>query len=195
MTIKKANLNEVDINDVGNVIADSFMKEKGSFPLSFTFDECVLYFEEIVEKLYQQGFFYVIDDDKGYISFVHSKYLCDIKNINHKNLSRRSLKKLSDNMLGWEGIKNCLVGGEYIEIFLLAIKPKYQGTGLLRKVMKYMFKIADALNIPCLLETDSDLKSIKYIQCGMNKVYEKELKSGIHMYILIYYPNAINDLI
>ena len=52
------------------------------------------------------------------------------------------------------------------------------------------FAEADTKDIPCILDTDTTVKSKKYTRCGMELCGEKKLKNGISLYTMAY--NKIN---
>lgn len=67
---------------------------------------------------------------------------------------------------------------------MVAIKPEYQGKGLLKNALNAAFLLANNNHVKCVLDTDSEIKAQKYQHCGMNLVKHQLLDSGIHMYTL-----------
>ncbi|MCD7861951.1 MAG: GNAT family N-acetyltransferase [Lachnospiraceae bacterium] len=73
---------------------------------------------------------------------------------------------------------------DYVVISMVAVRREFQGQGYLRVLLEEPFRIAQERNIPCVLDTDTDLKVKKYISCGMKKAAETPIKGGGTMYTM-----------
>ncbi len=73
---------------------------------------------------------------------------------------------------------------DYVVISMVAVRREFQGQGYLRVLLEEPFRIAQERKIPCVLDTDTDLKVKKYISCGMKKTAETPIKGGGTMYTM-----------
>ncbi|MCD8337840.1 MAG: N-acetyltransferase [Lachnospiraceae bacterium] len=73
---------------------------------------------------------------------------------------------------------------DYVVISMVAVRREFQGRGYLRVLLEEPFCIAQERNIPCVLDTDTELKVKKYISCGMKKTAETSIKGGGTMYTM-----------
>ena len=90
----------------------------------------------------------------------------------------------ANNMKGWRGYERIYKNYDYVDFFMVAVKPGYQGKGFLGKALGAAFRLAEKNGVKCVLDTDGELKAAKYQHLGMNVIKDKRLDSGIHMYTL-----------
>lgn len=79
---------------------------------------------------------------------------------------------------------------DFVDVSLVAVRKEYQGKGYLRKLMAEPFRLADELGIPCILDTDTEHKAIRYESVGMRVERDRILENGMHFYTMIYEPEG-----
>ena len=92
-------------------------------------------------------------------------------------------------MDGWNDCESLFSNVEnYLFVFVVAVKRQFQGQGFFRCMMEQVFKKADSLNFPCILDTDSERKANKYRAIGMKERQSAMLSNGEHMFTFSYEP-------
>lgn len=100
-----------------------------------------------------------------------------------RELSFHSLKKLIPLMNNpYEKIYQ--KEPDYVVVSMVAVRREFQGQGFLRALLEEPFRTARERSIPCVLDTDTELKMKKYIACGMKLSAETPLKGGGCMYTM-----------
>lgn len=67
---------------------------------------------------------------------------------------------------------------------MVVVLREYQGKGYMKKILEHPFSEAAREGIPCVLDTDTELKVTKYTKCGMKNTAKKatEIRS-----VSVYY--------
>ncbi|MCD7885952.1 MAG: hypothetical protein LUI87_20020 [Lachnospiraceae bacterium] len=73
---------------------------------------------------------------------------------------------------------------DYVVISMVAVRREFQGQGFLHVLLEEPLCIARERKIPCVLDTDTELKVKKYVSCGMKKTAETPIKGGGTMYTM-----------
>lgn len=189
--IKLTNLSNEEIDTIAEEIAKAFMAEDGGFPKSFDMNDCITYYKALIRIIYENGALYTFSEQReGYAAYWLKKDRPAIQQ--HFKMAYLILKKMplkrfmvfAKNLKGWKGYEHIYKKEDYVDFFMVAIKPEYQGQGLLRKALNAAFELASNNQVKCVLDTDSEIKAKKYEHCGMKLIKEQLLDSGIHMYTL-----------
>lgn len=191
---KLENLTKEELYHIAGEIADAYMGETGLFPIVFSKEKCRLYFEALIQIVYENNSLYSINDDQdGYCAYwaktdkppirKHFKLACLLI----KKMSLKDLVALTKALKGHQGYEKIYKNQEYVDFFMVAVKKEKQGQGLLHTALNEAFAYADMLSIPCVLDTDSKLKADKYIHCGMQSVHHQQLASKVEMFTLAYF--------
>lgn len=190
---KLENLTKENLCHIAREIADVYMAEPGLFPMVFSKEKCRLYFDALVQIIYENDSLYTINDEQdGYCAYwakadkppIHKYFKLAYLLI--KKLSLKDLVALIKTLKGHRGYEKIYKNQEYVDFFMVVVKKEKQGQGLLRVALNEAFAYADALGVPCVLDTDSKLKANKYIHCGMRLIYHQQLASHAEMFTLAY---------
>lgn len=189
--IRLTELTKEEIDTIAEEIADAFMQEEGCFPKSFDMRDCITYYKALIRIIYENGALYTFSEQReGYAAYWLKKDRPAIQQ--HfkmayfilKNMPLNRFMVFSKNLKKWKGYEHIYRKEDYVDFFMVAIKPEFQGHGLLRKVLNAAFELAGNNHVKCVLDTDSEIKAKKYQHCGMKLVKEQLLDSGVHMYTL-----------
>ncbi len=74
---------------------------------------------------------------------------------------------------------------KFVRIEMLAVRPEYQRQGYMRKMMEYVYSLADELGVAVILDTDDKNKSDRYQHLGMTLERVRNCGERFHMYDLI----------
>lgn len=189
--IKVKNISESELKNIAKDICDAFMAEDGGFPRSFSYEDCLIFLEAEIRIICEIGRLYTFSENKeGYAAYWLKKDRPSLRK--HFKMAYYILRKMplkrymvfANNMKGWKGYETIYKDEDYVDFFMVAVKPEHQGKGLLRQALNDAFKLAEENGVKCVLDTDSKLKADKYQHVGMKLVKEQELESGIHMYTI-----------
>ena len=98
-----------------------------------------------------------------------------------------ALKKFGETHKGWiETNKKYKKEKNFIEVYMACVPVEHQGKGYLHKLLEEPFRIARENHMPCIIETNTDLKVAKYQKCGLSVSDKREFSSGVVMYSLEY---------
>lgn len=75
---------------------------------------------------------------------------------------------------------------DYVAVSMVVVLREYQGKGYMKRILEHPFSEAAREGIPCVLDTDTELKVAKYTKCGMKNTAKKQLKSGQYLYTMEY---------
>lgn len=190
---KLEKLTKEELYHIAGEIADAYMAEAGLFPMVFSKEKCRLYFEALVQIIYENDSLYAINDEQeGYCAYWAKAGKPPIRK--HFKLAYLLIKKmlfkdsvaLIKALKGHRGYEKIYKNQEYVDFFMVAVKKEKQGRGLLRVALNEAFAYADALGVPCVLDTDSQLKVDKYTHCGMRLIHHQKLVSQAEMFTLAY---------
>lgn len=190
---KIKNLTKEELCNIARDIADAYMAETGLFPVVFSKEKCRLYFEALIQIIYENDSLYKINDEQdGYCAYWAKADKPPIRK--HFKLAYLLIKKMSlkdsvaliKALKGHRGYEKIYKNQEYVDFFMVVVKKEKQGQGLLRTALNEAFAYADVLGVPCVLDTDSKLKADKYIHCGMQLIHHQKLASQVEMFTLAY---------
>ncbi len=176
--IKVENIDKEKLAEIGRSIGESFMAEPGVLVEGFTQKDGIAYFSVLTEICYNSGCLYSISErHEGFIAYWTKDNKPALKyqfSMLFKLLSRvklRSLINLVQALKGWSGYEDTYKDEDnYIAIFMLVVPKAFQGQGYMKTLLSMPFALAAEKNIPCLLDTDAQIKSDKYEKCGMKTI-------------------------
>ena len=189
--IKCKNLNDEDLKRIGRYIATAFLAEDGSFT-SLSIDDASKMFSIIIKTCYDEGHLYKTSEkEEGFcVYWTKSErpgFLPQLKMM-WRMATQLPLKAgllMMNNQSGWTPTeKRYAKADDFVEVFLIAVRPEYQGRGYFKAMLNEPFTLAKNRNTICVLDTDSQLKAHKYEHEGMHIVESKTLKSKITMFAM-----------
>ncbi|MCD7775351.1 MAG: N-acetyltransferase [Clostridiales bacterium] len=189
------NLTHEEVKSIGGKIGEAFYDEgEGAFTRLDRAD-AIKVLEIMTECYYRMGVLYASSEHmEGYIAYWRK---CEAKEWGVK-MARASLH------MTWRFLREIPIGSlkkllpvlgnpyekiykkekDYMVISMVAVCREFQGRGFLRVLLEEPFIAAKSRNIPCVLDTDTELKMKKYISCGMRKAAETPIKGGGTMYTM-----------
>lgn len=187
------NLSEEERKHTGAVIGSAFVHETGPFSSYFTEKEASAYFTCLIQMAVSSHCLYELDDGKGYVMYFRKHHgpsffqkmlfafrLCMCMDLEKMQKYMDALKDWKDYEEKYRHEK------DYVDLFMVCIPEKEQGRGYLRELLKEPMQMAKERNIPCILDTDSDVKMQKYRHIGFRITDDMILPDGNHMYTMEY---------
>lgn len=180
----------------GEIIAEAFLNEEGSYPGIFTKRELSAYFSCVVELgIRAKGFYAYMEDneEKGYLIYWKkskaASYLLKLW-ISYKilmNISSQKIARFNEPLKDWKDYEETYKKEkEYLDLFLVCVPIPYQHTHVFRNMLSIPLEQAREEGIVCILETDSELKMKKYSTLGLKVVSSAVLSNGVKKYIMEY---------
>lgn len=190
--IKVEKLTREELEELGRRVGEAFVSENEGIVTTAPQEDMVKAFAIMTEYYYRAGVLYATGADReGLIAYWHKKD--GMKFSAAARMVWRMLKELRFKSLlavarGGEDLYSKVYRKErdYIVVSMVVVFPEYQGKGFMRALPEAPFAEAKSAGIPCVLDTDTELKVKKYTACGMKKTAEKLLKSGQHLYTMEY---------
>ncbi|MCD8107101.1 MAG: N-acetyltransferase [Oscillospiraceae bacterium] len=193
--IRLTNLTDEEIKVIGRRIGEAFYDEgEGAFT-RLDREDAITVLEIMTECYYRLGVLYATSErQEGYLAYWRKGEAKEwgmkmVRESLHmswrflRELSLRSLKKLIPLMSNpYEKIYQ--KEPDYVVVSMVAVRREFQGQGFLHVLLEEPFHIARERDIPCVLDTDTELKVKKYISCGMKKVAETPIKGGGMIYTM-----------
>jgi GNAT superfamily N-acetyltransferase len=184
------------IEKIAEAFAESFLAQPGSLSSCMEYEEAVIYFRMTLYEYARAKTLYALSEkEEAYIVYHHKDkgipmfrdLLLFFRYFRHIRIE--TLQKMMLIRRGWTDYTIAhLNTPDYIDVALVAVKKEYQGQGYLRKLMAAPFAEADKNHIPCILDTDSEHKAVRYAHVGMRIERDAVLASGLHLYTMIYEP-------
>ena len=191
---KLIGLPEAEVKKIGRLIGESYYAEDD--PMTGIFEskeDCIKYFTILTQMCMEAGILYTISDDyEGFAAFYTKKnvpYLAMLKMLVRLMRSglMPALKKFGEMHKGWvETNKKYKKEDNFIEVYMACVPVEHQGKGYLHQLLEMPFMIARENKMPCIIETNTDLKAAKYQRCGLAVSDRQEFPSGVVMYSLEY---------
>ena len=200
---KLENLSGERINEISKYIADAFfdykynLEDKGLRKYIWTREDMYMYINAIVKVSYNSGLLYTTSDrEEGYL-ILSGEGVGKIGVIDGLKMIAAERKALGGikNMIDF--ISACFSDGntietrmmkakrKFIRIEVLVVKPEYQHQGYMKKMLDYVFDMADQKGLPVILDTDDKDKCQRYIHLGMKLDRIRNCGESFHMYDLI----------
>lgn len=188
--IKLENLSAEKLKELGKRVGETFYAENEGIAMTIPKEDAIKAFEIMTECYYRAGLLYATSDKlEGLLAYWRKKTKMPIRHLLHmafrmlKEMRFKSLLKLAKN---GENLyeKTYKKEKDYLIVSMVVVFPEYQGKGYLRKVLEAPFKEAAKYGIPCVLDTDTELKMKKYASCNMELKAKKTLKSGQTLYTM-----------
>ena len=193
--IRLTNLTGEELKTIGRRIGEAFYDEgEGAFT-RLDREDAITVLEIMTECYYRLGVLYATSErQEGYLAYWRKGEAkeCGMKMMREslymawrflRELSLRSLKKLIPLMSNpYEKIYQ--KEPDYVVVSMVAVRREFQGQGFLHVLLEEPLHIAQERSIPCILDTDTELKVKKYISCGMKKAAETPIKGGGTIYTM-----------
>ena len=200
---KLANLSEHEIHNISKQISDAFYEyeycdgDLGLIKYIKSREDMFLYMNAIVEAAYKSGLLYTTSDNQeGYLMLAGEgvgkvSFLEGIKMIMAEKRALGGFVNMKDF------IKACFAEGstiesrmnkakrKFIRIEMLVVRKDYQGQGHMRKMLDFVYKLADEKSVPVILDTDDKNKCLRYEHLGMKIDRVRNCGEKFHMYDLI----------
>ncbi|MCD8052148.1 MAG: GNAT family N-acetyltransferase [Clostridiales bacterium] len=193
--IRLTNLTDEELKTIGRRIGGAFYDEGEGLFTRLDREDAITALEIMTECYYRLGVLYTTSEQQeGYLAYWRKgearewgmKMMRVSLHMTWRFLREipfRSLKKLLPLMSNpYEKIYQ--KEPDYVVISMVAVRREFQGQGFLHVLLEEPFRIAQEQNIPCVLDTDTELKVKKYISCGMKKTAETQIKDGGTMYTM-----------
>ena len=193
--IKLENMSKEKLDAIGTTIGEAYYAEDDSMIQTCfqTKEECILYFQILVKSCYDMGILYSISPKlEGFVAYYRKNQLSFwrlLKMLYHfrKAGLSSSIKAMGNMHPGWiEGNQKYKKEKDFVEVYMAVVPREYQGNGYLHKLLEDPFALARKNNIPCILDTNTNLKALKYQHCGMKVIDHKPYPNNVDMYTLEY---------
>ncbi|MCD7743699.1 MAG: GNAT family N-acetyltransferase [Lachnospiraceae bacterium] len=193
--IRLKNLTDEELKTIGRRIGGAFYDEGEGLFTRLDREDAITALEIMTECYYRLGVLYATSEQQeGYLAYWRKGEAKEwgmkmVRVSLHmawrflREIPFGSLKKLLPLMKNpYEKIYQ--KEPDYVIISMVAVRREFQGQGYLRVLLEEPFRIARERNIPCVLDTDTELKVKKYVSCGMKKTAETPIKGGGTMYTM-----------
>lgn len=189
--IKVENWSPENLVRYGTLIGEAFAASPG-IAENLPHEDIVKAFRIITEYYYRSGVLYATSENmEGFLAYWdkhtkqplrHSLWMVFkmLKEVPLKSLLRIAVS--SDEQF----TKIYRREPDYIAVSMVVVLQAYQGKGFMKKVLEVPFAQARERACPCVLDTDSEKKVIKYEHCGMKEVARKDMGHGITLYTMEY---------
>ncbi len=176
----------------GTRIGEAFVAENDGIAATASREDMIKAFEIMTEYFYKEGVLYTTSDrHEGFLAYWHKKTKLKIKPAIH--MVFRMLREMTFSGVmavasssGELYAKLYKKEKDYVAVSMVVVLREYQGKGYMKKVLAHPFQEAAEAGIPCVLDTDTQLKVTKYTKCGMKNTGKKKIKSGQYLYTMEY---------
>lgn len=194
MLMKVGRLTKEKEREIAHAAAEAFMSEEGSFPSSFTFREAEAYFRAVISMCAKAGKLYTTSPrEEGYIAFwrrrkgpglfLSLRFCLQL----FEGIRTEKMSAYADKLKNWKDYEEQFrKEKDYVNVFMVFVRREYQGQGFLKKLLAEPFRTAGEYGIPCILDTDAELKERKYVSAGMRRVKTGTLPDGTKMFTMVY---------
>ena len=201
--IKLQNIPESELATISAQIADAFYdyiyNEADEGLVRYISDRNAMhvYISAIVKAAYKSGMLYTTSERHEGFLILSGEGVGTIRFFQGLKMIAAEKKALGGFRKMKEFISACFSEGntietrmkkakrKFIRIELLAVRPEYQGQGYMRKLMEYVYRLADDTAVAVILDTDDMDKSLRYQHLGMKLDRIRNCGEKFHMYDLI----------
>lgn len=183
---------EKELAEIGRKIGEAFALEKSGIVTVLPQEHIVKTFQIMTEFYYNLGVLYTTsENEEGFIAFW----------LKSEKIPLRLKFHVIKRMICEVPLRSCFLiaptGSEqfgkiyrhekdYVAVSMLVILKEYQGKGFMRHLLKVPFSIADKNSIPCVLDTDTEIKVKKYERVGMRIAKCTRMSNGFSLYTMEY---------
>ena len=195
-----------EMETISRQIADAFYDynyhgdDKGLIQYISNREDMFIYINSIVRAAYNSGLLYATSKNReGYLILAGEgvgtiRFMDGIKMILAEKKALGSWKKMKAFIVA------CFSDGgsietrmrkakrKFIRIEVLIVRPEYQKQGFMRKMLDFVYALAQEKGIPAILDTDDKDKSSRYQHLGMKLDKVRNCGEKFHIYDLIYEP-------
>ena len=178
---KVSNMTKEELAHYGTLIGEAFAAEGDGIATTAPREDIIKAFEIMTEYFYNSGVLYTTSDNhEGFLAYWRKSTKIKLKPALHmvgrmlREMSFRSVRIVagSSEELYAKVYKK---EKDYVAVSMVVVMREYQGKGYMERE-----------GIPCVLDTDTELKVAKYTKCGMKNTAKKQLKSGQYLYTMEY---------
>ena len=163
---KVSNMTKEELAHYGTLIGEAFAAEGDGIATTAPREDIIKAFEIMTEYFYNSGVLYTTSDNhEGFLAYWRKSTKIKLKPALH--------------MVG-------RMEKDYVAVSMVVVMREYQGKGYMKRILEHPFSEAAREGIPCVLDTDTELKVAKYTKCGMKNTAKKQLKSGQYLYTMEY---------
>ena len=204
--IKMANLNEEEIKTISKKIADAFYdysynpEDEGLIKFIRTREDMFTYIHAIVLASYKSSMLYSTSErQEGYL-ILSGEGCGSIGFADGMKMIFAEKKALGGYKNMKKFIQACFSEGntietrmrkakrKFIRIEVLVVNKEYQKQGFMKKMLEYVYAMADEKKVPVILDTDDKDKCDRYVHLGMKIDRIRTCSEKFHMYDLIREP-------
>ena len=201
--IKLTGLSKEEVEDISRQISDAFYEyeysdvDQGLLKYIKSREDMFIYIKAITMAAYNSGLLYTTSDrHEGYL-MLSGDGLGNVRFFEGIKMIFAEKKALGgfSNMKAF--IKDCFAEGSTIEsrmrkekrkcirVEMLVVRPEFQGQGYMRKILDYVYSLAEKNGVPVILDTDDKDKALRYEHLGMKLDRTRNCGDKFHMYDLI----------
>ena len=177
---KVNSMTKEELAHYGTLIGEAFAAEGDGIATTAPREDIIKAFEIMTEYFYNSGVLYTTSDNhEGFLAYWRKSTKIKLKPALH--MVGRMLREMS-----FRSVR--IVAGSSEELYAKVYKKEkdYVAVSMVVVLREYPFSEAAREGIPCVLDTDTELKVAKYTKCGMKNTAKKQLKSGQYLYTMEY---------
>lgn len=170
---KVSNMTKEELAHYGTLIGEAFAAEGDGIATTAPREDIIKAFEIMTEYFYNSGVLYTTSDNhEGFLAYWRKSTKIKLKPALHmvgrmlREMSFRSVRIVagSSEELYAKVYKK---EKDYVAVSMVVVLREYQGKGYMKRILEHPFSEAAREGIPCVLDTDTELKVAKYTKCGM----------------------------
>lgn len=189
--VKVQNKTDKELADIGRKIGEAFAGENAGVVSEMPQTHVVKIFQIMTEFYYRLGRLYTLPGKEvGYIAYwpksfrIPFNFKLRLVGQMLKQVPLSSCLKMAPT--GSEQFAKAYKREDYIAVSMLVVLQEFQGQGFMRPLLAVPFSIAEEQNIPCVLDTDTELKVKKYEKCQMKVSRCRKMINGFPLYTMEY---------
>lgn len=204
--IRMENLREEEIKAISEKIADAFYdyqynpEDEGLIKYIHTREDMFIYIHAIVLASYRSDLLYTTSERQAGYLILSGEGCGTIGFTDGMKMIIAEKKALGGYKNMKKFIQACFSEGntietrmrkakrKFIRIEVLVVNKEYQKQGYMKKMLEYVYALADKKKVPVILDTDDKDKCDRYVHLGMTIDRIRTCSEKFHMYDLIREP-------
>ena len=204
--VRLKGLSQIEVEEIKRQIADAYFDyqynevDEGLIKYIPNRESMHTYIGAIVKAAYNSGLMYATSSKReGYLFLAGDgvgtvRFMDGMKMIAAEKKALGSFKKMK------AFISACFSDGgsietrmkkakrKFIRIEMLVVRKEYQKQGFMKRMLEYVYELADRKGLPVILDTDDKDKCDRYMHLGMSLDRIRSCGDRFHMYDLIRGP-------
>lgn len=190
--IRVENWDKEKLYEMGKAIGEAFVAENDGMAQVVSREDLIHTYVILTEYYYNKGVLFASSENyEGFCVYMRKKERIKTKAYFH--MAFRLLNELPMDAA------MCVIRSgrpqyarmykhlsDYVAIPMVVVRKEYQGQGFMRKLLEEPFRIAREEDMPCVLDTDTEIKVKKYTHCGMIKIKDYRMTRRIHISTMEY---------